>query len=145
MTKVLWGIDKQKAEEINIDQLFGPNILDEQNKGIPIGYLLFSVTGGAQKASSSYNHTILKELLLYYKHRLEQEKGYKFTPKVAMTDCDHKERKALIEVWPDIHLILCLFHVSQSWENKLKAVLGHHGGHEIMAFRKHLERRYTNF
>ncbi|PKC08250.1 hypothetical protein RhiirA5_477730 [Rhizophagus irregularis] len=145
MTKVLWGIDKQKAEEINIDQLFGPDILDEQNKGIPIGYLLFSAAGGTHKASSSYNHIILKELLLYYKHRLEQEKWYKFTQKVAMTDCDHKERKALIEVWPDIHLILCLFHVSQSWEDKLKAVLGHHGGHEIMAFRKHLERRYTNF
>ncbi|EXX70277.1 hypothetical protein RirG_088880 [Rhizophagus irregularis DAOM 197198w] len=121
MTKVLWGIDKQKAEEINIDQLFGPDILDEQNKGIPIGYLLFSAAGGTHKASSSYNHTILKELLLYYKHRLEQEKWYKFTQKVAMTDCDHKERKALIEVWPDIHLILCLFHVSQSWEDKLKA------------------------
>ncbi|CAB4488981.1 unnamed protein product [Rhizophagus irregularis] len=160
MTKVLWGIDKQKAEEINIDQLFGPDILatkeqrelawelghnkilhldgtfvisnkkillfvllvlDEQNKGIPIGYLLFSAAGGTHKASSSYNHIILKELLLYYKHRLEQEKWYKFTQKVAMTDCDHKERKALIEVWPDIHLILCLFHVSQSWEDKLKA------------------------
>ncbi|CAG8464689.1 7923_t:CDS:10, partial [Rhizophagus irregularis] len=122
MTKVLWGIDKQKAEEINIDQLFGPDILatkeqrelawelghnkilhlygtfvisnkkillfvllvlDEQNKGIPIGYLLFSAAGGTHKASSSYNHTILKELLLYYKHRLEQEKWYKFTQKKA--------------------------------------------------------------
>ncbi|GET57890.1 hypothetical protein RhiirA5_494808 [Rhizophagus irregularis] len=105
MIKDFWGIDKRKAEEININQLFGPNttkeqrelawefghnkilhldgtfVLDEQNKGIPIGYLLFSAAGGAQKASSSYNHTILKELLLYYKHRLEQEKGYKFTPK----------------------------------------------------------------
>ncbi|PKK71948.1 hypothetical protein RhiirC2_848767 [Rhizophagus irregularis] len=101
--------------------LFVLLVLDEQNKGIPIGYLLFSAAGGTHKASSSYNHTILKELLLYYKHRLEQEKWYKFTQKVAMTDCDHKERKALIEVWPDIHLILCLFHVSQSWEDKLKA------------------------
>jgi hypothetical protein len=62
-----------------------------------------------------------------------------------MTDCDHKERKALIEVWPDIHLILCLFHVSQSWENKLKVVLGHHGGHEIVAFRKEIYQFLRNF
>uniref|UniRef100_U9TJM2 Uncharacterized protein n=1 Tax=Rhizophagus irregularis (strain DAOM 181602 / DAOM 197198 / MUCL 43194) TaxID=747089 RepID=U9TJM2_RHIID len=121
MTKVLWGIDKQKAEEINIDQLFGPDTTKEQR----------------ELAWELGHNKIL--------HLLEQEKWYKFTQKVAMTDCDHKERKALIEVWPDIHLILCLFHVSQSWEDKLKAVLGHHGGHEIMAFRKHLERRYTNF
>ncbi len=59
-------------------------ILDEQNKGIPIGYLLFSAAGGAQKASSSYNHAILKELVLYYKHKPEQEKGHEFTSKVLL-------------------------------------------------------------
>ena len=64
--------------------LFVLFVLDEQNKGIPVGFLLFSAAGGAQKASSSYNHTILKELLLYYKHKLEQEKGHEFTPKVLL-------------------------------------------------------------
>ena len=62
-----------------------------------------------------------------------------------MTDCDHKERKALIEIWPNIHLILCLFHVSQSWENKLKIVLGHHGGHEIVAYRKEIYQFLRSF
>ena len=62
-----------------------------------------------------------------------------------MTDCDHKERKALIEIWPNIHLILCLFHISQSWENKLKSVLGHHGGHEIVAYRKEVYQFLKNF
>ncbi|UZO13895.1 uncharacterized protein OCT59_005376 [Rhizophagus irregularis] len=124
MTKEVWGLDKCKAEEINIDEFFGSNSKDR----IPIGYLLFSAAGGAQRASSSYNHLILKELILHYKDKLEQERGCEFVPKVAMTDCDHKERRALIEIWPNIHLILCLFHVLQSWENKLKSVLGHHGG-----------------
>src|SRR3954454_709449 len=146
MTKEIWGLDKRKAEEINIDQLFGPNsedkeiieatvyykprkelndqfmlvlatksqrdlawkfghqqilyidgtfgisnkkillftllVLDDQRKGIPIGYLIFSAAGGAQRASSSYNHSILKELILHYKNKLEQEKDCAFIPKV---------------------------------------------------------------
>ena len=57
-------------------------VLDEQNKGIPVGYLLFSAAGGAQRASSSYNHSILKELILHYKNKLEQEKNCEFIPKV---------------------------------------------------------------
>ncbi|PKC76114.1 hypothetical protein RhiirA1_520540 [Rhizophagus irregularis] len=99
MTKEVWGLDKRKAEEINIDEFFGSN-------RIPIGYL-FSAAGGAQRASSSYNHLILKELILHYKDKLEQERGCEFVPK-------------------------------QSWENKLKFVLGHHGGHEIVAYRKEI-------
>lgn len=62
-----------------------------------------------------------------------------------MTDCDHKERLALIEIWPNIHLILCLFHVLQSWENKLKSVLGHHGGYEIVTYRKEMHQFLKNF
>ncbi|CAB4486991.1 unnamed protein product [Rhizophagus irregularis] len=119
MTKEVWGLDKRKAEEINIDEFFGSNSKDR----IPIGYLLFSAAGD----------------------KLEQERGCEFVPKVAMTDCDHKERRALIEIWPNIHLILCLFHVLQSWENKLKSVLGHHGGHEIVAYRKEIYQFLKNF
>ncbi|CAB4485527.1 unnamed protein product [Rhizophagus irregularis] len=51
-----------------------------KKKGIPIGYL-FSAAGGAQRASSSYNHLILKELILHYKDKLEQERGCEFVPK----------------------------------------------------------------
>uniref|UniRef100_U9SV45 Uncharacterized protein n=1 Tax=Rhizophagus irregularis (strain DAOM 181602 / DAOM 197198 / MUCL 43194) TaxID=747089 RepID=U9SV45_RHIID len=185
MTKDIWGLDKRKAEEINIAKFFGLNnrdhelieatvyykprrelndrfilvlatknqrdlawkfghqkilhmdgTFDNQKRGIPIGYLLFSAAGDAQRTSSSYNNLILKELLLHYKNKLEQENGCKFTPKVAITDCDHKERHTLIEVWPNIHLILCLFHVLQNWENKLKTVLGHFKGHEIVRLEK---------
>ncbi|PKY26541.1 hypothetical protein RhiirB3_528655 [Rhizophagus irregularis] len=75
-----WKFGHQKI--LHMDGTF---VLDDQKRGIPIGYLLFSAAG-------------------------EQENGYGFTPKVAITDCDHKERRALIEVWPNIHLILCLFN-----------------------------------
>ncbi|GBB88329.1 hypothetical protein RclHR1_01490010 [Rhizophagus clarus] len=55
-----------------------------------------SAAGGAQRTSSSYNHSILKELILYYKNKLEQEKD------IYSKDCDHKERLALIKIWPNI-------------------------------------------
>ena len=62
-----------------------------------------------------------------------------------MTDCDHKERLTLIKIWPNIHLILCLFHVLQNWENKLKSILGNHGGYEIVAYRKEMHQFLKNF
>ena len=62
-----------------------------------------------------------------------------------MTDCDHKERRALIEIWPNIHLILCLFHVLQNWQNKLKFTLGHHGGHEIVVYRREMHQYLKDF
>ena len=62
-----------------------------------------------------------------------------------MTDCDHKERLALIEIWPSIYLLLCLFHVLQNWENKLKSVLRHHEGHEIVIYKKEMHQFLKNF
>ena len=43
-----------------------------------------------------------------------------------MTDTDFKERKALTNVWPNIHIhmLLCIFHVSQCWKNKINELLG---------------------
>jgi hypothetical protein len=58
-------------------------IINQDNKGIPIGYLLFSAASGAQRASSSYNHSILKELLKQYKDKLSIENNCKFLPKVS--------------------------------------------------------------
>jgi hypothetical protein len=63
--------------------LFVLLIINQDNKGIPIGYLLFSAASGAQRASSSYNHSILKELLKQYKDKLSIENNCKFLPKVS--------------------------------------------------------------
>jgi hypothetical protein len=38
-----------------------------------------------------------------------------------------------------------LFHVLQNWENKLKTVLGHHKGHEIVSYRKEVHQFLKNF
>jgi hypothetical protein len=62
-----------------------------------------------------------------------------------MADCDHKKQKALIKIWPNIHLILYLFYISQSWKNKLKIVLKHHSGHEIVIYRKKIYQFLKNF
>ncbi|PKY59115.1 hypothetical protein RhiirA4_514390 [Rhizophagus irregularis] len=105
--------------------LFVLLVVNQNNKRIPIGYLLFSAASGVQRISSSYNHAILKELLKQYKDKISIENNHEFLPKVAITDTDHKERLALLEVWPHIHLLLCEFHIIQCWENKMKQVLEH--------------------
>ncbi|PKY60723.1 hypothetical protein RhiirA4_519701 [Rhizophagus irregularis] len=119
--------------------LFVLLVVNQDNKGIPIGYLLFSAASGAQRASSSYNHAILKELLKQYKDKISIENNHEFLPKVAITDTDHKERLALLEVWPHIHLLLCEFHIIQCWENKMKQVLGSHGGYDVVSYRKDMK------
>ena len=53
-----------------------------------------------------------------------------------MTDCDTKERKAILQIWPDAYLLICLFHISSNWKNKLNQLLGSHGSKEIIKLRK---------
>ncbi|CAG8727184.1 9637_t:CDS:2, partial [Rhizophagus irregularis] len=62
--------------------------VNQDNKRILIGYLLFSTASGI---SSSYNHAILKELLKQYKDKISIENNHDFLPKVAITNTDHKE------------------------------------------------------
>jgi hypothetical protein len=62
-------------------------VVNQNNKGIPIGYLLFSAASGAQRTSSSYNHAILKELLKQYKDELSIENNCEFLPKVSSICC----------------------------------------------------------
>lgn len=46
-----------------------------------------------------------------------------FNIKIANTDNDTRERKALGFWWPDILLLLCIFHTWQSWRNALNKYL----------------------
>jgi hypothetical protein len=41
----------------------------------------------------------------------------------VITDNDDRERKAIQQVWQDIHLLLCTFHTQQSWTNMLHKCL----------------------
>jgi hypothetical protein len=88
--KSAWRYGHKKM--IHLDGTFGISnkkillfvllVVNDDNKGIPVGYLLFSAANGAQRSSSSYNHLILKELLLHYKSKLSEEFGEEFIPKV---------------------------------------------------------------
>ncbi|KAI0310439.1 hypothetical protein OF83DRAFT_1155122 [Amylostereum chailletii] len=55
----------------------------------------------------------------------KRDKGKRtFAPKMAITDTDHKERGALLIVWPSIMLLLCKFPVRQCWRSKRQNLLG---------------------
>lgn len=97
--------------------------VDEQRKGIPFAFFLFSAPAGAQATHSGYDREILREVLQCWKTHLGQRNGQSFLPRVAITDCDIRERQAILDVWPSIWLILCKFHVRQCWTNKRKAVV----------------------
>ncbi|RKO83568.1 hypothetical protein BDK51DRAFT_49609 [Blyttiomyces helicus] len=64
---------------------------------------------------------------------LSEEKGVEFEPMIAMTDTDVKDRKALLDVWPAIILLLCMFHVAQAWKNKLTKMLGSRVSDSVVA------------
>ena len=98
---------------------------DENRKGVPITFFLFLAPTGNKATHAGYNTNILKELLSHWHNYLNHLKPLKgsFTPYVAITDTDTKERGALIQVWPEIVLLLCKFHLCQCWTNHRKTAL----------------------
>ena len=56
-----------------------------------------------------------------------------------MTDCDTKEHKAISQIWPDAYLLICLFHISSNWKNKLNQLLGSYGSKETIKLRKEIK------
>ena len=59
---------------------------------------------------------------------------------MILTDTDLKERKALELVWPNALMLLCMFHVCQSWKNKLNELLGSKGTSQIIHLRKEIKK-----
>ena len=59
---------------------------------------------------------------------------------MILTDTDLKERKALKLVWPNALMLLCMFHVCQSWKNKLNELLGSKGTFQIIHLRKEIKK-----
>ena len=98
---------------------------DENRKGVPLAFFLFSAPTGNKATHAGYNTKILNELLSHWHNhlnRLDPSKG-PFTPYIAITDTDTKERGALIQVWPGIILLLCKFHLRQCWTNHRKIAM----------------------
>ena len=105
---------------------------DEDGKGVPVAFFLFSAPTGNKATHAGYNTEILRELLSHWKAAMASKPTADtgtgifpetFKPYVAITDTDTKERGALLAVWPDICLLLCRFHVRQCWTNHRKTVL----------------------
>lgn len=98
--------------------------IDELNSGVPLAFLLFSAPSGNNQTSSGYDYTILQRLLQNWVDTLGQKNGENFGPATCITDTDIKERKALSLVFYGIILLICRFHIRQSWKNNRIKRLG---------------------
>jgi hypothetical protein len=98
--------------------------IDDAGKGLPLALFLFSAPTGNRATHAGYNTAILRELLTQWRLHLSKSRNppCDFTPSVAITDTDTKERGALQDVWPQIWLLLCRFHVRQCWTNRRKSL-----------------------
>ncbi|EIM79023.1 uncharacterized protein STEHIDRAFT_164089 [Stereum hirsutum FP-91666 SS1] len=97
--------------------LFIAMALDEESRGVPIAFFLFSAPSGNKFTPSGYNTEILTRLLTEWRKSMGEQNGSSFHALVAITDTDTKERNALLKVFPGIWLILCKFHLRQCWTN----------------------------
>ncbi|KAK7018770.1 hypothetical protein VNI00_018232 [Paramarasmius palmivorus] len=107
--------------------------VDEDKKGVPLAFLFFSAPSSNRHTASGYNTEILAELLGQWKKELGERNGEAFNVLVAITDTDLKERGALLIVFPGIWLLICKFHLRQSWQNQRnKALRGNSPLHMLL-------------
>ena len=132
MKKAAWKYTHQ--QQLILDGTFGISDsrlllfigmgIDEQGKGVPLVFLLFSAPTGSQATHAGYDTEILKKLMQEWVVALGTgPQGEGFCPKIAITDTDTKERGALIMIWPSIFLLLCKFHVRNAWANRRKTLI----------------------
>ncbi|KAJ7610601.1 hypothetical protein DFH06DRAFT_1016591 [Mycena polygramma] len=109
--------------------LFIVMVVDENRKGIPVAFLMFSAPTGNNQSSSGYNTEILTKLIGEWKNSLTKcahrhgFPGVVFCPHTCITDTDLKERGALFAVFPSIWLLICRFHLRQCWKNHRNKLL----------------------
>ncbi|KAF8898646.1 hypothetical protein BD779DRAFT_1795286 [Infundibulicybe gibba] len=99
-------------------------VVDDRNIGVPVATIIFTPKKDAKAAHASYDSKILQELLDAWKQSMgKNSNGEVFRVAIANTDNDTRERHALEQVWPGLHLILCMFHTWQAWRNGLNRFL----------------------
>ncbi|CAG8461329.1 5758_t:CDS:2, partial [Scutellospora calospora] len=145
-----FGISKNKL------LLFIILVIDENNKGITISFIIFIPPPQNRLTLSGYDSSILEWLLTIFRDRIStiynqnhltenpNTTTITFSPLVAMTDTDVKERKSLLKVWPNITLLLCYFHISQCWKNEMNKQLGRGGGNDTILQRQTLKTYLRN-
>ncbi len=74
------------------------------------GALPFGITISGGKSEEIY--TVVFQMLKSVIEKTDTISS--FQPKIAMTDHDYAIRNSLTTVWPEITLLLCLFHVMQA-------------------------------
>ncbi|KAF9552532.1 hypothetical protein CPC08DRAFT_646787 [Agrocybe pediades] len=98
--------------------------LDGNGSGIPICFILFTARKSAKATHADYNTALLERLLRSFKEKMgTNPDGEAFCISVGNTDNDPRERTALTSNWPDISLLLCMFHIWQAWRNMLNRKL----------------------
>lgn len=105
--------------------------LDEERKGVPLAFLMFSAPLGNRQTSAGYNTAIIQKLLHAWKHSLGRHNGQIFHALVAITDTNLIECAALLIGFPGIWLLICKFHLRQSWRNhRNRELKGKSPGHK---------------
>lgn len=105
--------------------------VDEANRGVPLAFLLFSAPPVNRKTAAGYDTEILLRLLDAWKKKMGTRNGEEFDVWVVITDTDLPERAALLRVFPQIILLICKFHLRQSWKNhRVKTLKGSTAQHE---------------
>jgi hypothetical protein len=115
--------------------------VDEDRKGVPLAFFLFSAPPDNLATQSGYDARILTDLLREWVASMGKQDNRLFCPRVAITDTDTKERAALCAVWPDIWLLLCRFHLRQCWTNKRHSLLKAGKGKTYNFPREQIKRR----
>ncbi|CAG8752447.1 16312_t:CDS:2 [Racocetra persica] len=119
-------------------------VIDEDNKGVPIAFILFTPSKHNRLISSGYDSKTLEQLFTIFRDRISDNYNKNqllstsiiFKPLVAMTDTDVKERKPLAKIWPEIILLLCFFHISQCYKNEINKQLDRGGDNKVILLRK---------
>jgi hypothetical protein len=96
--------------------------IDEEGKGVPLAFFLFSAPSGNRATHAGYNWEILRELLGKWKAHLSKGCSCIFTPLIAITDTDTKERGALQDIRGNIWLLLCRYYIRSCWTNRRKVL-----------------------
>ncbi|PKK56753.1 hypothetical protein RhiirC2_799343 [Rhizophagus irregularis] len=94
---------------------------------IPIAYFLFSLPS-EKCVQKGYDYEILQKFLNKFKNILGIKNKSSFTPK-----------KTLTNVWPNIHMLLYMSHISQYWKNKINELLGAKDTSQIIKLHKEVK------
>lgn len=120
MTQAAWRFGYQK--QIMVDATFGLAncwlllftimAVNENNHCVPLAFLVFLAPGGNKATAAGYDTKILTCLFAKWHDHVDTPRDtlhfqIPFAPLVAITDTNLKERNALVNVFPQIQLLIC--------------------------------------